>query len=210
MKQLLIELHYLAPISCYAKLLQYDEIVFEQHENLLKSSYRNRCYIMGANGKLRLSIPLQNGRDHKSLYTQVQTDNCQRWKAIHWQSILSAYKHAPYFEHYAPYFEKLYLHTETNSLFQWNLQLFEITAKILKIHSAIHFSQTYEKEVAANVCDARNFFKPEKDSHIIFPKYIQVFSERHGFEANLSILDAIFNLGTEAKAYLSKLNSGLE
>jgi len=209
MKQLLIELHYLAPVSYYAKLLQYDEIVFEQHENLLKSSYRNRCYIMGANGKLRLSIPLQNGRDHKALYTSVLTDNRQRWKAIHWQSILSAYKHAPYFEHYAPYFEKLYLHTETDSLFQWNLKLFEITVNILKIPASIHFSDTFEKEVASTVDDARNYFQPEKELEIIFPKYIQVFSERHPFEPNLSILDLIFNLGTEAKGYLIELNSSI-
>jgi hypothetical protein len=209
MKQLLIELHYLAPVSYYAKLLQYDEIVFEQHENLLKSSYRNRCYIMGANGKLRLSIPLQNGRDHKALYTSLQTENRQRWKAIHWHSILSAYKHAPYFEHYAPHFEKLYLHTETHSLFQWNWQLFETTAKILKIPAAIRFSETFEKEVAPTIDDARNLFQPEKEPEIIFPKYIQVFSERHGFEADLSILDLIFNLGTEAKSYLTELSNGV-
>ena len=74
MQKVLIELQYLAPITYYAKLLQYDEIIIEQHENLIKSSYRNRCYIMAANGILRLSIPIDNGRDHKALYTDVNID----------------------------------------------------------------------------------------------------------------------------------------
>jgi hypothetical protein len=205
MQKVLIELQYLAPITYYAKLLQYDEIIIEQHENLIKSSYRNRCYIMAANGILRLSIPIDNGRDHKALYTDVNIDYRQRWKAIHWQSIVSAYKHAPFFEHYSPYFEKLYLETNQFSLFQWNLKLLETTFKILKISTPIGFSESYQKNVSENIVDARNLISHKNTCQPPFEPYIQVFSEKHGFQADLSVLDLIFNLGTSAKSYLIKI-----
>lgn len=205
MKKILVELQYLPPVSYYAKLLQYDEIVLEQHENFVKSSYRNRCYILAANGKLRLSIPLTNGRDHKDLYTNVKTDNKQRWKSIHWQSILSAYKHAPFFEHYAPYFEKHFTSSETDSLFQFNLKLFEITLRLLKAETKITFTESYMHKADETFLDARNLFQPEKNTTENFEAYIQVFSSKHGFHADLSIIDLLFNLGTEAKSYLRKI-----
>ena len=37
-------------------------------------------------------------------------------------------------------------------------------------------------------------------------KYDQVFMEKHGFIANLSILDLIFNLGPESAEYLKNIN----
>lgn len=38
---------------------------------------------------------------------------------------------------------------------------------------------------------------------ISFPRYPQVFESRHGFIPDLSILDLIFNLGPDAKKYLT-------
>jgi hypothetical protein len=57
--------------------------------------------------------------------------------------------------------------------------------------------------------DPRNFIHPKKDQAEADPgfqpqSYHQVFSDRHGFQANLSILDLLFNLGPEALNYLQR------
>jgi hypothetical protein len=198
MNKTLISLHYLGNIEYYAKLLQADEIVIEKQEYFIKSTFRNRCFLAGANGIMRLTIPLENGRDHKMFYKNIMSLPNDRWKSIHWHSIVSAYKHAPYFEHYAPYFEKLYLDNAPVNVFDFNLQLLNTTLKILKITTPISFTTSYEKQVDASIIDYRNYtFKSLTHHH-----YIQVFEKRNGFILNLSILDLIFNLGTQAKQYL--------
>jgi hypothetical protein len=202
MKKVLIELQYLAPIEYYAKLLQCDEIIIEAHENFVKSTNRNRCYIAGANGKLRLTIPLLKGRDQRALYTDIEMDSRERWRAIHWHSIVSAYKHAPYFEHYAPYFEKFYLNYSEEKLFNWNLELFQLTMKLLKANHPISFSAEYQKTVSEGIDDCRNkIFLPEQ-----VKEYHQVFIEKSGFLPYLSIIDLLMNLGNDSKNYLKLIS----
>jgi hypothetical protein len=47
---------------------------------------------------------------------------------------------------------------------------------------------------------------PKKNSQIPFPKYLQVFQEKNGFESNLSALDVFFNLGRSSWDYFQELN----
>jgi len=202
MKKVLTELQYLAPVEYYAKILQYDEIIIEAHENFVKSTNRNRCYIAGANGKLRLTIPLHKGRDQRALYTNIDIDNSERWRAIHWHGLVSAYKHAPYFEHYAPYFEKFYLHNTEEKLFNWNQELFLLTMKLLKASQQISFTTEYQKTVSTDIEDYRN-------KTVIAPQlkeYHQVFIERNGFLPYLSIIDLLMNMGNESKEYLKLIS----
>ena len=48
---------YFSPISQYQALLNSNSITFEVEDNYQKQTYRNRCYIYGANGKQLLNIP---------------------------------------------------------------------------------------------------------------------------------------------------------
>jgi hypothetical protein len=41
----------------------------------------------------------------------------------------------------------------------------------------------------------------------ITPRYIQVFENKHGFIANLSILDLLFNEGNNSRTYLETFNT---
>ena len=47
---------YFSPISQYHALLNSNFITFEVEDNYQKQTYRNRCYIYGANGKQLLNI----------------------------------------------------------------------------------------------------------------------------------------------------------
>ena len=49
---------YFSPISQYKAILNSDSVIFEIEDNFQKQTYRNRCYIYGANGKQLLNIPV--------------------------------------------------------------------------------------------------------------------------------------------------------
>jgi hypothetical protein len=53
----LLSTTYLPPVQYISKLIGGD-VFIEKHENFQKQSYRNRCYIYGANGIQCLVIPV--------------------------------------------------------------------------------------------------------------------------------------------------------
>src|ERR1035437_5506877 len=99
---LFIPMLYLPPVYYMALLYAADDVCIEAHENYIKSTYRNRCEIMGANGVIDLSIPLLGGRDHHQPYQGAQIAYTADWQHRHRMSILSCYGSAPFFAHYMP------------------------------------------------------------------------------------------------------------
>lgn len=195
-------LTYLGPVSIFANLLQYDKVLIEKKEHFIKQSYRNRCEIVGASGKLSLSIPtFRKGRD-KRIIDEVGICNDESWKTVHWRSICTAYRSSPYFEYYEADFEGLFLQESTN-LFEFNLALFELILKKLKME--VQFSFTSEFILNYEIDDYRPFYARNSEEQLVFPRYIQVFEERVGFQPNLSVLDLLFNEGPASKDYLLKV-----
>ena len=47
----------------------------------------------------------------------------------------------------------------------------------------------------------------QKKTNFKTPKYNQVFSCKHGYINNLSILDVLFNLGPDTMDYLKSINT---
>ena len=52
---ILVQPTYFSPIIQYAKIVKSKKIVFEFEDNFQKQTYRNRCYISGANGNIEIS-----------------------------------------------------------------------------------------------------------------------------------------------------------
>ncbi len=76
----------------------------------------------------------------------------------------------------------------------------------MAIHTSISFSKDYTASPKAAL-DLRNAITPKnrRPGMPVFSEweaYHQVFSDRHEFEANLSIIDLLFNLGPDSTAYL--------
>lgn len=197
MNNLLLELPYLPNINWLKNFVQHETVVLEREENFVKSSYRNRCEIAGANGKLSISIPIKGGRDHHQLYKAVRIDNTKPWQKTHWQSMQSAYGSSPYFEFYferiQPFYEKEY-----DLLFDFNYELLKAVLKVLKTEKEIAFTTEFEKEVVG-IIDLRKNKTTQTTT-----RYNQPFEERHGFIENLCALDLIFNLGPQAGSYLKE------
>ena len=196
---------YFPPIQYFSKIAQSDSIVLEANENYLKQSYRNRCYIYGANGKLSLNIPIKKGTQLKTPIRDIEIEYVMPWQKTHWKSIESAYQSSPYFEFYvdelAPFFEK-----QHRFLFDLNLEIIEYLIEALDIETNIELSTEYISCNEFEVEDFREIIHPKKDialdPHFTAKEYTQVFSDKHGFAPNLSVLDLLLNLGPEASGYL--------
>ncbi len=205
---ILFELHYLPCIRYFSTLAHYPEVYIEQQENYQKGSYRNRCHIAGANGLLRLSIPLKQGKNEQQAIREVEIAYKEPWQSQHWNSIRSAYGKAPYFEFYAgqlrPHFER-----KPTFLFDFSFGLLQALLELLQLDVSLLLTDTYEKETPEDVLDLRNSIHPKKQRCQPAPKftpatYPQVFLEKHGFLPNLSILDLLFCTGPQAPLILEE------
>ncbi|RMG78377.1 MAG: hypothetical protein D6707_09925, partial [Bacteroidetes bacterium] len=182
-------LFYLAPIRYYADYLNHlPNVVFEIHEHFIKQSYRTRCEIYAANGKLPLIIPVHKPFGNKTPMKDIRISYMENWQKNHWKSIESAYRTSPFFDYYEhlfiPFYEKKFEY-----LTDFNLELHQTVCKLLQIPSKTGFTTEYQKQVAN---DYRNYYSPKKAPNAISP-YPQVFAEKHGFIHNLSIIDLLFN-----------------
>lgn len=201
--KVLLPLFYLPPISWFSVFLQHDaEVTLEQFENFPKQTYRNRTVIYGANGTLALIIPvLHNG---KKTINEIEVSQRENWQKLHWKSIKNAYQNSPYFEFYEDQLAQIFTF-ETQSLFQFNLNALQIIQKILKTEKAYSLNEEFTKTPAD--VDFRNKFSAKKESEFEMEEYYQTFSNKLGFEKDISILDLICNKGPESLTYLRNVQS---
>jgi len=192
---------YNAPVSWYAMLLaDREEVSLEQFDHYTKQTYRNRCRILGANGVIDLVIPIVKEHGSKTLMKDVRIDYDTPWQKIHWRSIFSSYASAPFFEFiedaYRPFYSKSYKY-----LVDLNKDLITVTLDQLQVDKRYSFSENYlhtdpEGDLRELIHPKRKFTHPSV--HFEPREYQQVFSDRHGFEADLSIIDLLFNEGGNA------------
>ncbi|HEY6900929.1 MAG TPA: WbqC family protein, partial [Puia sp.] len=141
---LIIDSQYFATINLYKISNNFSHIIFEQCEYYQKMSFRNRCQIAGAEGIINLSVPLEKGRDQKTLMKDVRIAATQPWQAQHWKTIVSCYNRSPWFEHYRDDLEGLYK-TRYDFLVDWNLACYEWTVKALRLPVQVSLTEEYRK-----------------------------------------------------------------
>lgn len=160
--------------------------------------------IMGPNGVISLSIPVIRKRGEKTLLRDIRIDYDSNWNKIHWRSLIASYTSSPFFEYLAdelhPFYEKSF-----DFLIDLNQELVEHTLGFLGLNIKVNCSDAFTPIKSGD--DPRHFIHPKKDQTVADPgflskEYHQVFSDRLGFQSNLSILDLIFNEGPDALAYL--------
>ncbi len=200
-KSAILELHYLPCIQYFTKICYHPTIWLEQQEHYSKRSYRNRCHIATPNGILRLSIPLEKGKNQQMPIRDVRISYDESWQKDHLKSIYTAYGNAPFFKDYIeelmPFYRKKYIY-----LFDFNLILLEWLINLYQIETTIKLTTKYSKKIEEMV-DYRNFILPQSeqsmaDCNFLPITYAQVFEERNGFIPNLSILDLLFCTGPQA------------
>jgi hypothetical protein len=176
--------------------------MLEVNEHFVKQTSRNRCYILTAQGKDALSVPLTN-KHGKTLIRDVRIDYSQKWMNNHWRTIQSAYGKAPFFEHYAGDLHGV-LYSRVEFLCELNLNLLTMCLKWLRWEKEISETLAYQKQYLTRLSDLRSCINPKETASIAkFYKaipYLQVFG--NAFAENLSIIDLIFCCGPEASRIL--------
>ena len=71
----------------------------------------------------------------------------------------------------------------------------------VELDIAYKTTTSYEK-TQDNTVDYRSLIAAKKEATFNFDRYIQVFTQKHGFISNLSILDLLFNEGPNTLNYL--------
>ena len=108
-------------------------------------SFRNRCQIAGAEGIIQLSVPLERGRDQKTIIKDVRIADRQDWQGQHWKTIVSCYNRSPWFEFYQDELGELYKKRFT-FLLDWDLATFEWSIRTLGIPLKISLTEAFRKD----------------------------------------------------------------
>ena len=195
---ILLSTAYLPPVQYITKFILGAPVSIEQFENYQKQSYRNRCYIYGANGRQCLVIPVKKQHGLKTPIAEVEIDYRYGWQKIHLKSIESAYRLSAFYEYYADDFRRFY-ETEYRFLFTLNMDLLALLLRLVGIQNEHGITRSWEN-LPGNCTDYRQSIHPkarlaQPDNHFNPLPYQQVFQERYGFIPNLSIIDLLFNEG---------------
>ena len=190
-------------------------VYIEACENYQKQSYRNRCRFYAADGVQALSYPIiHEGGTHKLPISEIRIDWSTPWLQQHERAIVSAYRTSAYFEYYQ---DELFgiLESRPERLLDLNMALtrffIEKTGLAVDLRTTEEFSkggiQTQQDGSVIECMDLREVIHPKRPNDILKDlrlekPYFQVFSRKHGFQSDLSIMDLLFNEGPDSICYL--------
>jgi hypothetical protein len=221
--------------SCYVPWRGYfdlarrvDEFVLYDDARYTRSDWRNRNRIKTAAGTKWLSIPVRVPAGGACV-RDVETDGDQ-WRRRHWRTLEHAYGRAPWFEHYRPRLEPLYLGERERRLSVVNRRFLETLAELLGIATPWRWSWELELLAGRNerligICRqlgadeylsgpaARDYLDEAAFARagirVVWMSYdgYRDYPQLHGdFEPAVSALDLLFQLGPRAPELLLPLD----
>lgn len=198
--EVLLNHTYFPSIAAFVLMAKSEKVWFEVHDNYEKQTYRNRTYIYGANGKQTLSIPVNYTQKNRQLYRDVRISHTTPWQSKHKKSIESAYRSSPFFEFYEADLRPLFT-KKPKFLMDYNIQCLVVLCACLGLEVNTQNTASFEKDPPTfwdfrTLCQVHTELAP-------FEPYTQVFSVKHGYLNNLSILDLLFNEGPNSMDYLN-------
>lgn len=192
---------YLPSIEYVSMFLKTDDVSIELYETYQKQSCRTRCNVMTANGIQTLTIPVIKTNGNHTLTKDIEISYKEAWQQIHLRCLESAYRKSAYFDYYFPYFEKIYKQ-KFNTLIELNDYCLKTILKLLKVKKEYSYTEDFEKIVDDK--DFRISLSKNNYNNFEMRPYYQVFADRHGFVSNLSIVDLLFNEGSNSVYNLNR------
>ncbi len=195
-----IDIQYLPSLEYFTLILNFNNLEFEVMENFPKQTYRNRAYILGANGVEMLTVPVLHTSGQKILTKDVKIDYSQDWIRKHDGAICASYGKAPYFEYFEPYIIEMFA-KKYKFLVDLNIDFIHFALKILDHSMELSLTQEFEDHFNLSHWNQVDVKKDWQDREIYQSKsYRQCFGTE--FVPNLSILDLLMNYGRESKNIL--------
>lgn len=189
------------PVLAVSKMSKSKILIIEACEHYQKKSFRNKCLLLGPNGRHSVSVPLQKGKHNSTPITDVHISYDDMWSNQFLKLCQSNYRKSPYYDFIIDELTAIFNQKHVH-LFELNMALLKWIFDFLQFDSEINLTTVYHKEVDDHIEDLREHFKPNKTPESREKPYPQVFQEKHGFVPNLSILDLLFCCGRESINYL--------
>lgn len=210
---------YFDVIHSVNELVLYDDVQFT------KADWRNRNQIKTQGGVKWLTVPVEV----KGKYSQKIKDtriSDPRWARKHWEAIRHSYSKAGCFKDFRELFEELYLTCNEEFLSRINFRFLEAVNRVLGIETRISWSSDYKlpegknerlisicKEAGATKYISGPVAKEYLDESVFqqegievewmdysgYTEYRQLFPP---FEHGVTILDLLFNEGSNAKTFM--------
>lgn len=202
-------------IHCVDHFILLDDVQFTRRD------WRNRNLIKTKYGPKWLTIPVDVKGNFQVAIKDVYAAHSD-WRFDHWNKIVDAYRAASYFKQIAPVLEDFYLGSEERNLSKINYTFIRLVNSMLKIETPIHrdmdFNAPIDKtERLVHICKALQATEyisgPAAKSYLNTELFIQHgiqvlwadysdYQEYHQlyppFEPRVSIIDLLFNEGTQA------------
>jgi hypothetical protein len=182
--------------SAHWLALSMPEARINLNELYLKQTYRNRYDILGVNGRLSLTVPVEGQKGMKTVIKDIRISQ-GAWRKQHLSTLRSSYGRAAYFEHYFDKLEACILKPEV-FLTDLNLNALEWlkTCGLHVQYTLVDEPWKYQEG------DCTYLWEPSRQWPAL-PSYPQVFSDRHPFLSGLSVIDLLMNKGPRANEYIA-------
>jgi len=207
-----------------------DEFIFYDDVQYTKNDWRNRNLIKTEKGPKWITIPC--GANEKRLICEVELKD-KKWQQKHWQQLKIYYGKTKYWGIYKNFFENFYLNKEWKYLSEVNQCMIKtICREILGIKTIFRDSREFNLAnakgdrvlelakntnattylsgpSAKNYIDEQKFFKAGIKVNWMdysgYPEYNQLYPP---FDHKVSIIDLIFNVGSEAPKFMKSFING--
>jgi hypothetical protein len=189
------------PLCCFAPVSWYvlysdEKFCIAQDEYFQKQTFRNRFEILTGNGVQTLTVPVESTGGERKLLRDIRISSEYNGKKT-LQAIRSAYGNSAMYDFIELELEELFL-KEERFLIDFNSKAHDWVCS--------WFPKVDEKRsTESTVLDEK--WKMRGKRPVELKSYPQVFADRFPFEKDLSILDAIFNLGKTSIKSLGHVNN---
>lgn len=221
--------NYIPWLGYFYKIAHCDLFVLLDNVQFPKESPAARNFIKSKNGeKVLLSVSVKKSNGAFQNYNELALDYSSKWHIKHLNQIKDAYLKAPYFKEFYPALEEIYK-TPSANLAEFNIRIINWIIKQLGISTEIRIASQFDNgtwgtqnERNLNIClhvggnkylsgtgaKKYNQEEPFKDKGIelLYSDYSpKEYEQINGpFIPNLSIIDALFNIGAVNTSNLLK------
>jgi len=224
-KVAIVQSNYIPWKGYFDMIAAVDEFILYDDMQYTRRDWRNRNKIKTKQGAAWLTIPVATkGSFHQTIKETTVSD--QAWAKKHWAMILHNYSKAPCFRNYRAIFEEIYLAMDELYLSKINYRFICAVNDVLGIKTKISWSSDYEivdgkSERLLSLCEQAGasgylsgaLAKDYLDEALFrkhdvavewmdyrgYPEYSQSYPP---FEHGVSVLDLIFNHGSESQHYM--------
>ena len=188
------------PLCCFAPISWYvlyaeNDFALSDEEYFQKQTYRNRFDILTGNGVQTLTVPVESTGGERTLLRDIRISPEYNGKKM-LQAIRSAYGNSAMYDFIDVELEELFL-KEEKFLIDFNTKANEWSMKWFGLQVKENSHEAFSEER----------WKQRGTRAVELKSYPQVFADRFSFEQDLSILDAIFNLGKTSTKSLGRVNN---